>query len=100
MLDKLRKLVLFLMAAMVVLSPFMQLDSWDNFPVSTDDIELQLTFGLCLIGMFLVFVGVAKLLPDLIRAIFCGSRVAVHLVEHETVWTGSSFSVFTPPLRI
>ena len=100
MLDKLRKLVLFLMAAIALLSPFMQLNSWDNFPVSTDDIELQLTFGLCLIGMFLVFVGVAKLLPDLIRAILCGPKLVIHLVEHETVWTGSSFSVFTPPLRI
>jgi hypothetical protein len=100
MLDTFRKLVLFLIAATVLLSPFMQFNSWDNFPVSTDDIELQMTFGLCLIGMFLVFVGVAKLLPDLIRAIFRGSKIAVCLVECETVWAGASFSVLTPPLRI
>ena len=100
MLDKFRKLVLFLMAAMVLLSPFMQLDSWDNFPRSTDDIELQIIFGLCLIGMFLVFVGVAKLLPELIRSAFVGLAVLLHLVEVQSVATGSVSSLLSPPLRI
>jgi len=100
MLDRLRKLVLALMAVMVLLSPFMQLDSWDNFPVSTDDIELQLMFGLCLIGMFLVFVGVAKLLPELIRSAFLGQMVAVENVESHIERPGSAFCVFSPPLRI
>lgn len=100
MLDRLRKLVLVLMAAMVLLSPFMQLDSWDNFPRSTDDIELQIIFGLCLIGMFLVFVGVAKLLPDLIRSAFVGPAVALHLIEFEAVRAGSVSSLLSPPLRI
>lgn len=100
MLDKFRKLVLFLMAAMVLLSPFMQLDSWDNFPRSTDDIELQIIFGLCLIGMFLVFVGVAKLLPEMIRSAFVGLSVLLHLVEFQSVATGSVSSVLSPPLRI
>ncbi|HST77231.1 MAG TPA: hypothetical protein VLN58_01945 [Verrucomicrobiae bacterium] len=100
MLDKFRKLVLFLMAAMVLLSPFMQLDSWDNFPRSTDDIELQIIFGLCLIGMFLVFVGVAKLLPEMILSAFVGLSVLLHLVEFQSVATGSVSSVLSPPLRI
>jgi len=100
MLDRLRKLVLMLMAVMVFLSPFMQLDSWDNFPVSTDDIELQLMFGLCLIGMFLVFVGVAKLLPELMRSSFIGSIIVVQKFESEIERPGSAFCVFSPPLRI
>lgn len=100
MLDKFRKLVLFLMAAMVLLSPFMQLDSWDNFPRSTDDIELQIIFGLCLIGMFLVFVGVAKLLPEMILSAFVGLSVLLHLVEFQSVATGSVSSALSPPLRI
>jgi len=100
MLDRLRKLVLALMAVMVLLSPFMQLDSWDNFPVSTDDIELQLIFGLCLIGMFLVFVGVAKLLPELMRSAFLASMVPVQNVESQIERPGSVFCVLSPPLRI
>ena len=100
MLDKFRKLVLFLMAAMVLLSPFMQFNSWDNFPRSTDDIELQIIFGLCLIGMFLVFVGVAKLLPELIRAAFVGPTVLLHLVEFQAGPVGSVSSLLSPPLRI
>ncbi len=100
MLDRLRKIVLVLMMVMILLSPFMQLDSWDNFPVSTDDIELQLMFGLCLIGMFLVFVGVAKLLPELIRSAYVGPAVALHPVEVEAGCAGSMSSVLSPPLRI
>lgn len=100
MLDRLRKIVLVLMAAMVLLSPFMQLDSWDNFPVSTDDLELQLIMGLCLIGMFLVFVGVAKLLPEMVRSAFIGPLVALHLIEFEAVCSGSASSLLSPPLRI
>lgn len=100
MLDRLRKTVLALMMAMVLLSPFMQLDSWDNFPVSTDDIELQLMFGLCLIGMFLVFVGVAQLLPTVMPSTFLSPATAFHLVDFEAVRPESDLLVFSPPLRI
>lgn len=99
MLDKLRKIVLFLMGAMIVLSPFMQLDSWDAFPRSTDDLELQLIFALCLIGMFLVFVGVVKLLPMLVGAIRRSPAVAVHLADCETLTPATAFSLLSPPLR-
>lgn len=100
MLDRLRKIVLALMMAMILLSPFMQLDSWDNFPTSTDDIELQLMFGLCLIGMFLVFVGVAKLMPALMRSSFLGSVTPFQLLEFHELQLESSLLVFSPPLRI
>jgi hypothetical protein len=100
MLNRLRQLVLFLMAVMVLVSPFMQLDSPDNFPRSTDDIELQLIFALCLIGMFLVFVGVAKLLPELILAAFRGPMIRLHTIEFELAGARSASAVFSPPLRI
>ena len=100
MLNRLRQLVLFLMAAMVLFSPFMQLDSLDNFPRSTDDIELQMIFALALIGMFLVFVGVASLLPELMRAAFRGLLITLHTVEFETTGAGFASAVLSPPLRI
>ena len=100
MLNRLRQLVLFLMAVMVLFSPFMQLDSLDNFPRSTDDIELQMIFALALIGMFLVFVGVASLLPELIRAAFRGPMITLHTVEFEMAGAGFASAVLSPPLRI
>jgi len=100
MLDKLRKIVLMLLMVVILLSPFMQLDSWDNFPVSTDDIELQLMFGLCLIGMFLVFVGVAKLLPELMLSTFFGLARAIDRVQMDTSQPKANLLVFSPPLRI
>jgi hypothetical protein len=100
MLQNFRKIVLALMMAMILLSPFMQLDSWDNFPTSTDDLELQLIFGLCLIGMFLVFVGVATLLPTLISSAIKAPSPGSHLIEIETLSPKFVLFAFTPPLRI
>jgi len=100
MLDRLRKIVLLLIGVMTLLSPFMQLDSWDAFPRSTDDLELQLIFALCLVGMFLVFVGVAKLLPTVVRAILRGHAVAAHLADCELSASATTFSLLSPPLRI
>jgi hypothetical protein len=99
MLNRLRQLVLCLMAVMVLVSPFMQLDSFDAFPRSTDDIELQMIFALALIGMFLVFVGVATLLPELIMAAFRRNMVPLHTVEFELAGVRSASAVFSPPLR-
>lgn len=100
MLDRLRKIVLLLIGAMTLLSPFMQLDSWDAFPRSTDDLELQLIFALCLIGMFLVFVGVAELLPTLFGAVLRGHAVATHMPDCEPSTPLTAFSLLSPPLRI
>ncbi|MGE5323842.1 MAG: hypothetical protein ACM3SW_13320 [Actinomycetota bacterium] len=100
MLDRLRKIVLLLIGVMTLLSPFMQLDSWDAFPRSTDDLELQLIFALCLVGMFLVFVGVAQLLPEAIHAILRGRAVAAHLSDCEPSTPAIALSLLSPPLRI
>ena len=100
MLHKLRKIVLLLMMAITVLSPFMQLDSWDNFPTSTDDLELQIIFGLCIIGMFLVFVGVVKLLPQILQFLLLLPARAIHWADLIVVKPLNSGAVFSPPLRI
>jgi hypothetical protein len=59
--------VLVLLLLMAVLTPFMQLDSWDSFPVSSDDIEAQATQCLSALGMVLVIAGILKLVPVLFR---------------------------------
>lgn len=64
---KLPKIVLALIVLMAVFSPFMQLDSWDRFPVATGDIELQIISVLFETGMFFVFAGILKLFPALLR---------------------------------
>jgi len=100
LLHSLRKTVLLLMMAITVLSPFMQLDSWDNFPTSTDDLELQIIFGLCIIGMFLVFVGVVKLLPQIFQFLFRLPATSIHWIDLITVKPLDAGVVFSPPLRI
>lgn len=69
MLRKLPQIVLILMILMAIFSPFMQLDSWDNFPVATGDIELHVISVLFETGMFFVFAGIMlSLFPDLLRS--------------------------------
>jgi hypothetical protein len=101
LLHSLRKTVLLLMMAITVLSPFMQLDSWDNFPTSTDDLELQIIFGLCIIGMFLVFAGVAKLLPQILQfLLLLPANSSLQWSDLVTVKPLSAGVMFSPPLRI
>ena len=57
------KIVLLLIVLMAVFSPFMQLDSLDNFPVATGDMESHLISVLFETGMFFVFAGILKLFP-------------------------------------
>jgi hypothetical protein len=67
MVQRLRQLVLLMILGMVIFSPFMQLDSWDAFPVATGDLELHLIGLFSVIGMFLVFVGILRCCPSLLR---------------------------------
>ena len=60
---KMPKIVLILIVLMAVFSPFMQLDSLDNFPVGTGDIEMHMISVLFETGMFFVFAGILKLFP-------------------------------------
>lgn len=62
---RLRKAVLCLILLMVAISPLLQLNSLDQFPVASDDIEIQAIYCLLSLGMLLVITLVLTLLPDL-----------------------------------
>jgi hypothetical protein len=70
MLRKSCQIVLAALVLMAVLTPVMQLDSWDKFPVSSDDIEIGVTFCLCILGMGLIFARMLKLAPVLLYSQF------------------------------
>jgi hypothetical protein len=97
---KMPKIVLVLIVLMAVFSPFMQLDSWDNFPVATGDMESHLISVLFETGMFFVIAGILKLFPKLLCSnvrppamIFSGFSRDVALLQ-------SDFLSFSVPLRI
>ncbi|HEY7402284.1 MAG TPA: hypothetical protein VIB39_02085 [Candidatus Angelobacter sp.] len=101
MLRKLPKIVLVLMVLMAVFSPFMQLDSWDNFPVATGDIELHLISVLFETGMFFVFAGIMlSLFPAFLRSGFLLPARAFASRSHDNVAPEAELSSFTVPLRI
>ena len=97
---KLPKIILILMVLMAVFSPFMQLDSWDRFPVATGDIELHIISVLFETGMFFVIAGILSLFPTLLCSsmrppamIFSG--ISLDLTPPET-----GLFRFAVPLRI
>ena len=100
MLQKLPKLVLVLMVMMILFSPFMQLDSLDNFPVSTGDIELTIISILFETGMFFVFCGLLSLFPAWMRAGFTLPPLSFARAIIETAVPETELFSFTPPLRI
>jgi hypothetical protein len=69
MVQKIGKIILLSLMLMAVLSPLLQLHSCDRFPVSTDDIEAEIMYCLCSLGMVLVLTRVLKLVKGLARAI-------------------------------
>jgi hypothetical protein len=97
---KMPKIVLILIVLMAVLSPFMQLDSLDNFPVATGDIEMHLISVLFETGMFFVFAGFLKLFPGL----FCTNIESPTMIfagfTRDVAPLQSAFSCLAVPLRI
>ncbi len=98
--DKLPKIVLVLIVLMVVFSPFMQLNSLDNFPVTTGDIELHIISVLFETGMFFVFAGILSLFPALWRSGFLTPAAAVASANHEEAAPETELFGFALPLRI
>ncbi|HEV7673382.1 MAG TPA: hypothetical protein VGQ12_02510 [Candidatus Angelobacter sp.] len=97
---KMPKIVLVLIVLMAVCSPFMQLDSLDDFPIGTGDIEMHLISVLFETGMFFVFAGILQLFPKLLSTnvqppamIFPGFSCDVAPLQ-------SDFFCFALPLRI
>src|SRR5262249_26524657 len=101
MLRKLPKIVLVLMVLMAIFSPFMQLDSWDNFPVATGDIELHLISVLFETGMFFVFAGIMlSLFPAFLRSGFSLPARAFACKTQANAVPEAEPSSFPSPLRI
>ena len=61
------QLMIVALLSMVLLTPFLQIDSLDKFPVSTDDFEVQVTCCLSILGMLLVFARLLKIIPEALR---------------------------------
>ena len=97
---KLPKIVLVLIVLMAVFSPFMQLDSWDRFPVATGDIELQIISVLFETGMFFVFAGILKLFPALLSFAVRPPTVTISTYSRDVVPLGTDICCFAVPLRI
>ena len=97
--QRLRKVVLLLILLMVVCSPFLQFQSLDDFPVTTDDFEQVVMCVLCEVGMLLLFLGIMKLLPALLRIHFLipAPRFAVNDIDD--LGLQSCLLCFSPPLR-
>ncbi|HYX49855.1 MAG TPA: hypothetical protein VE843_08945 [Ktedonobacteraceae bacterium] len=94
------KIVLLLIVLMAVLSPFMQLDSLDNFPVATGDIEMHLISVLFETGMFFVFAGILKLFPGLLCTNVQPPSMIFSSFSREMAPLLSASSSFSVPLRI
>jgi len=97
---RLPKIVLVLIVLMAVCSPFMQLDSWDNFPVATGDIEMHMISVLFETGMFFVIAGILKLFPALLRTWYRPPTMTFASFVREAAPLQTVFSSFTVPLRI
>jgi len=97
---KLRKIVLLLILLMAVCSPFMQLDSWDMFPIRTDDIELVLILNLSMIGMFFALAGLITLFPALFRTGLFPPATEQHRCNVSDLLVQPAPVLLSPPLRI
>ena len=91
--------MLLMILAMVMFSPFMQLDSWDAFPVATGDLELHLIGLFSVIGMFLVFVGVLRCCPSFLRWKFTGPLLSLAFSATDERSESVLLAVYSP-LRI
>jgi len=94
------KIVLILIVLMAVFSPFMQLDSLDNFPVATGDMESHLISVLFETGMFFVFAGILKLFPQLLCTNFQPPSMIFAGFSRDVAPVQSASCCFAVPLRI
>src|ERR1700704_6666803 len=97
---KMPKIVLALILLMAVFSPFMQLDSWDRFPVATGDIELQIISVLFETGMFFVIAGILKLFPALLASSFRPPVMTFAGPARDILRSETYLFCFAVPLRI
>jgi hypothetical protein len=94
------KIVLILIVLMAVLSPFMQLDSLDDFPIGTGDIEMHVISVLFETGMFFVFAGILQLFPKLLCTNVRPPAMIFSGFSRDIAPLQSAFLSFAVPLRI
>jgi len=97
---KMPKIVLVLIVLMAVLSPFMQLDSLDDFPNRTGDLEAHLITVLFETGMFFVIAGILKLFPQILCTNVQPPAVIFSSISRDVAPLQGAFSCFAVPLRI
>ena len=92
---RLARVLLCLMLLMVLVTPLLQLDSLDSFPVTTDDIEMQIIYCLNAVAILLVFSHALKLICAFLR----GSVAALFLaVQPRVLFVPDAWRVlFEPP---
>jgi hypothetical protein len=96
------RVVLLSLLVVAALTPLMQLNSLDQFPISSDDIECQVTFCLCSIGMVLVVTQILQFVAGLVRL----TRPLVALISAESLfiadhpWFPPGLVRLSLPLRI
>ena len=98
--NKLPKIILVLIVLMAVFSPFMQLDSWDRFPVATGDIELHIISVLFETGMFFVIAGILKLFPAMLCSSMRPPAMIFSAIIRDIAPLETDISCFAVPLRI
>lgn len=94
----LQKSVLVLMVIMALISPFLQIDSLDQFPVNTGDFEIQVICCLCVLGMFLVFAAFIHLAPALMPGDYHPPLQPG--AGWQRAWRTMSDSGFSPPFAV
>ena len=100
MLHKVYQVVLFLLLAMVIISPLMQINSPDQFPIAGDDLEIQIICGLCGVGIFLVLARILQLVQCLWQTsgLFSARALPLHAANDLNSQPGSLQLLI--PLRI
>jgi hypothetical protein len=93
-----QKSVLVLMVMMALISPFLQIDSLDQFPVNTGDFEIQVICCLCMLGMFLVFAAFIHLVPALMPGDY--HPPLQKRAGWQTAWRARSDAAFSPPFAV
>jgi hypothetical protein len=97
---KFYQIVLFLLVGMAFLSPFLQINSMDEFPVKGDDFEIWVICGLCGIGIVLLLGQILKTVPALSRSRLQEPEISSHWPPADDSNCVSASFRLVVPLRI
>jgi hypothetical protein len=100
MLRTLSQIVLVLIVSIALVSPFLQNDSPDLFPVAGDDVELSIISILSGVGIFLLLARWLKIVPVLVGRIVPGFSFSPLIVEESSQRLHAGPFHLVVPLRI